>query len=439
MMDKKVLLKSNRTFKSKSSQIRNQKTQGTQKIGFSCTSHLKLKVCNETNNVSVRYFKTHYGHDLQLQHIRIPKSARNDIAAKLVLGVSVPKVVDTIRDSIGQGGDLQRSDLITKKDIYNIKKSFQIDIVDGLRHSDDATSVALWVKECDKNNPVRFFKPQGSDDLEYGLNISDFCLIIMNSFQSDTLTKYASKFVCIDGTHGTNPYDFELTTVLVADEFGEGMPVAFMICNRKDTATYELFFNVIKNSSGSINTLTFMTDITETYYNAWRSVMGDVPNRLFCSWHIDRAWRTNLAKISSATSEQSVHKRKDVYKFLKNVQTCLSVEEFQYQYNNFINYLQEDPDTSHFYNYFTSYYGHNHSLWAYCHRKGLGINTNMYLESMHRIIKYEYLDGKKVKRLDKSLHNLMRFTRDKQVEWIIKVTKGMYRYIMFIILRFSLL
>lgn len=32
-------------------------------------------------------------------------------------------------------------------------------------------------------------------------------------------------------------------------------------------------------------------------------------------------------------------------------------------------------------------------IWAYCYRKYLGVNCNMHLESMHKIIKYFYLDG----------------------------------------------
>ena len=48
----------------------------------------------------------------------------------------------------------------------------------------------------------------------------------------------------------------------------------------------------------------------------------------------------------------------------------------------------------------------------------------MFLESMHKTIKYEYLDGKKVKRLDKTLYSLQIFIRDKRVNQLIKLTKG---------------
>ena len=62
--------------------------------------------------------------------------------------------------------------------------------------------------------------------------------------------------------------------------------------------------------------------------------------------------------------------------------------------------------------------------WAYCYRKGLGINTNMMVEAFHRVFKYNYLKGKYYKRVDSCLVNLQKYTRDKLFETLIKLTKG---------------
>lgn len=48
----------------------------------------------------------------------------------------------------------------------------------------------------------------------------------------------------------------------------------------------------------------------------------------------------------------------------------------------------------------------------------------MHLESMHKSIKYYYLAGKKVKRLDKGISGLMRFVRDKLMDRLIAFNKG---------------
>ncbi|XP_074596218.1 uncharacterized protein LOC141851373 [Brevipalpus obovatus] len=81
--------------------------------------------------------------------------------------------------------------------------------------------------------------------------------------------------------------------------------------------------------------------------------------------------------------------------------------------------------------------------WALCYRKGLHVNTNMHLENMHRQVpgnpiihddklfcpfnsqlKHIYMDGKKVKRLDKSIQSLMDMLRDYAHRRVIKIRKG---------------
>ena len=46
--------------------------------------------------------------------------------------------------------------------------------------------------------------------------------------------KFGNITVCVDATHGTNMYDFHLITILVIDEYGEGIPVVWVITNRED-------------------------------------------------------------------------------------------------------------------------------------------------------------------------------------------------------------
>jgi len=98
--------------------------------------------------------------------------------------------------------------------------------------------------------------------------------------------------------------------------------------------------------------------------------------------------------------------------------------EFNNALKEFNHELMNDPDTRDLGIYFDRMYGNRVGLWAYCHRKSLGINCNMHLESMQKTIKYHYLNGCKVGRLDKSITTIRRYTRDKKVERIIKLTKG---------------
>ena len=72
--------------------------------------------------------------------------------------------------------------------------------------------------------------------------------------------KYGKVCVCMDATHGTNMYDFNLITVLIIDEFGEGIPVAWAVSNREDVTLLVQFLRSIKNRTGPINSKWFMSD-----------------------------------------------------------------------------------------------------------------------------------------------------------------------------------
>lgn len=331
------------------------------------------------------------------------------------------RILDNIRDSRESETQITRRDIITRKDICNIKKSYNIDLRDGCRHKEDVFSVDIWIKEVEneENNPVIFYKKQNeiSDDNNLLLE-SDFCLILMNNLQAKMLQKFGSNIVCIDNTHGLNMYDFELTTLMILDEFGEGFPVATMFSNRKDTFINELFFTKIRSKVGIINSQTFMTDITNTYFNAWTSIMGPIESRLYCSWHVDRAWQNNLAKVKDS------EKRKWVYKTLKYLQRHMNVTKFEEEYSSFIQILISEQNTIEMGSYLVENYSNCKKQWAYCYRKQCGISTNMPLENMHKNLKYTYLEGKRVKRLDKSLHALLKLIRDKTTDRLIKMTKG---------------
>ena len=48
------------------------------------------------------------------------------------------------------------------------------------------------------------------------------------------MRQLGSNVICVDATHGTNIYDLYSISVLLVDEFGEGIPVVWAISNRED-------------------------------------------------------------------------------------------------------------------------------------------------------------------------------------------------------------
>ncbi|KAL4083302.1 hypothetical protein QTP88_028631 [Uroleucon formosanum] len=148
-------------------------------------------------------------------------------------------------------------------------------------------------------------------------------------------------------------------------------------------------------------------------------VISTVPNKLLCTWHIDKNWRQNLNKISGKQEKRDL-----VYKSLKVLLQLTSVEQFQSCLQKCIKDLSEDSDTIAFCKYFQRIYANQPENWTYFYRLRLGINTNMFLESFHKILKHIYLEGKKIRRLDKSINALMKLTRDGYFKRLTKVSKN---------------
>ena len=63
------------------------------------------------------------------------------------------------------------------------------------------------------------FKHQGQDSPDDGIAKNDFLFQI--KFRKELLVKYAQKLVCINATHSTTVYDFQLITVIVTDDYDE--------------------------------------------------------------------------------------------------------------------------------------------------------------------------------------------------------------------------
>ncbi|VEN58512.1 unnamed protein product [Callosobruchus maculatus] len=118
----------------------------------------------------------------------------------------------------------------------------------------------------------------------------------------------------------------------------------------------------------------------------------------------------------------------DIYKTLRILLQIQDIDKFVNYLQIFLNDLSVNENTAEFAEYFKKYYVKRVEMWAYCHRKFLDINTNMYLEAMHRTLKYIYFDGKKNKRLDTCINSLMKLLRDITFRKLKRNVKGSSSY-----------
>lgn len=156
---------------------------------------------------------------------------------------------------------------------------------------------------------VLLYKPQGEQNEDCStLMPNNFVLAIQTNLQVEMLQKIGpKKVICIDATHGTNGYDFSLITIIVIDEYSEGYPVAWCISNRTDLSLLLHFFSAVKQRVGTINPRWIMTDDAEQFYTAWSSTFEDAPQKLLCTWHVDRAWRGLLKSIKDKELAQKIY------------------------------------------------------------------------------------------------------------------------------------
>ena len=265
-------------------------------------------------------------------------------------------------------------------------------------------------------------KYQGTepDDVLKDLSKDDFVICIQTPFQSDMLREFGSETVCVDSTHGTNVYDFKLITIIVLDELGEGIPVAWMISNREDALALMPFFRKIKEKCGDISAKVFMSDDADNFYNAWKSTFTVVgTKKLICAWHVDRSWRRSIQKHINTVSDQA-----NVYHYLRVILTETDVNSFHQTLQQFVSWLSEREGLGSFCHYFQREYSKSVEQWAPCYRAKCSVNTNMALEAFHRVLKVCYMERKQNRQIDFLLHVLLKISRDKVFERFIKMQKG---------------
>ena len=140
-----------------------------------------------------------------------------------------------------------------------------------------------------------------------------------------------------------------------------------------------------------------MTDDADQFYNSWKTVFSEDPQKLLCTWHVDRAWR-GAALLSKIVDKDL---QCQVYHSLRTVAEEPDERLLNQMLTNLELQLQENADTRCFSNYLNTHYTPRKEQSAMCYRKKAGINTNMHVESFHRLLKYIYMKGKVNKRVDK--------------------------------------
>ena len=181
--------------------------------------------------------------------------------------------------------EVQHRHFVTRQDVLNTSR--KVNHLSRIRHENDAQSVEEMVAELKQEsyNPILCYKRQGFLDPDFPeLPADAFVVAFQTKSQRDLYEMFASTIVCIDSTHKTNSYNFKLITVVVPDEYREGImlyahhtsftstvyntnicictgqPVAWCIADREDTPLMTLFLSKLHERSPAAEVKTVMTD-----------------------------------------------------------------------------------------------------------------------------------------------------------------------------------
>ena len=189
---------------------------------------------------------TPYGHQKQIEHLRLAKSEREEIAVQLKQAVSKGRILDKIGESVTD--NFCRRNMTTRKDLGTLLAC--------VRSKDTRmTSKVCWpgFRSESPENPVLHFKLQGQENTE-GYDLTDNVFLVVR-----TPLQRAPNGICCDSKHGTNAFDFALNTVLVVDDFGSGFPAGWCQSIHEDYTRMYLFFQKLKKNCGTVHSSYSMT------------------------------------------------------------------------------------------------------------------------------------------------------------------------------------
>ncbi|XP_070385051.1 uncharacterized protein [Dermacentor albipictus] len=341
----------------------------------------------EGTTIKVRYQRNHYGHKPEIQHLRMSDKEKASVADNLERGVPMKTILKRMRTSVAS--KLRPVHLAECSTLHNIKQQFNIAAPERC-HTNDAVSVDTWVLVMKEKGEtlVRLYKAQGAVDPSGTFSSADFALVLMTEPQKELLEKLGpAGTLCLDSTHGTTEYQFELTTLLVLDKKGSGVAIAYFICNQMNEQTLTAFFKSLESAMAQkVAAKTLISDDASQFYKAWSRVIGAAKQKLLCAWHVDNNWRK---KTLECVEKQL---RPHVYHSVWLLLEFLAEKAFEDYFKQFLS--SEEEKLRDFLKYFKDHYAVRPQEWAYRFRTRAAVNTNMHLESKHRTLKHTMLERK---------------------------------------------
>lgn len=186
--------------------------------------------------------------------------------------------------------------------------------------------------------------------------------------------RFGTKFAAIDATHNTTHYEnMSLFTLLVRDNFGHGIPVAWLLSTNATEDSIHHFLSLVLAQNPDITPFQFMTDRDMAQINSIRRLYTSAKIFL-CWWHVLHAWQQHF----------SLSAYPELWKVLKDWIRMDDEQEFQAQWQKIQGWVPHKAPPS-FVDYLKTYWMNCTEMWSATARKGRDVfernDTNMLLEA----------------------------------------------------------
>lgn len=433
---------------------RDRGNQSTKKCG--CLASLVI-VCyaDDLFNAHVEYRNTH-NHTLTEDTWCLPRSdeLNNEIEQEVKKNYSTREIVMALERKYKDLPAHRREANVHAREVINARQKH-------LRNTtrldaNDFVSARKWLERL---HVERQFAVWGDNefDLSPRSHLSKYSFGFMSPSQYTELMK--AKAWGIDATHDIGPYaNGVLYTVIVRADTGNGVPVAYLFTNDLSAKPLIEWFYELRDREAAPTKITIDASLPED--NALQAVFGDHVSIQYCTWHVRRAWTSQLqARVKTASvdeaanasdgdddddDQQQQQQQSDddfsddgsnsdddsdeetavmvekVPEDVKHTRSCMNndLEELMYgrdvdAFHQKLHEFEEKWSSSQpsFWGYFNRYWISNekYKRWAKCYQPAMYTNmeTNNYVESWHRVLKHTYLRSKRNQRLDLLIHILV--------------------------------
>jgi hypothetical protein len=243
------------------------KGKSVKRVEGNCPARLVVKLGDK---VTVKWTKTHCGHELNPFDIRLTEEQRTFTTSLLEVGLHSDKVQKHIRQNVTPS-KLKKQSLTSIRDVNNCRRSTTLDTQKGRLHQEDAISVDVWALHNlmqTSNIIVLKYKPQEevqdneADDEIDGLKKQDFVLVFMSNWQKEVARriKDMDNIICMDGTYGLEGYKFNFNLLVVRNAYYRAVPIAQMYSTRETLNFIEIFLKSVRDEVGKLKATHFMSD-----------------------------------------------------------------------------------------------------------------------------------------------------------------------------------